>query len=410
MTAMRLETQLLEHIGRLRSRALRIGFAALALSAVSVLFDPTQFFRSYLFGYLFWIGVTLGSLAILMIHHLVGGKWGYVTRRTLEASTRVLPLMAVLFIPILFGLSELYSWARPEVVAQDALLQHKSPYLNVPFFMLRVAGYFAVWLLLTRTLNRWSQEQDDTANAHLVQKFENLSGPGLVLYGGTMTFAAFDWAMSLDPHWFSTMFGVIFMVGQVLTAFAFIIISVNLLSSYKPLSEVLTVDHFHDLGKLMMAFVMLWAYMSFSQFLIIWSGNLAEEVTWYVQRQDGDWPWVAIALIVGHFILPFALLLSQHTKRNKRLLSMVAGLILCMRLIDLTWQIGPALHPADTPLAALPAVFGLHLLDIGFFLGMGGLWLNMFLNQLTQRPLLPLHDPDHEAASPALEHAEMAQR
>jgi hypothetical protein len=216
----------------------------LALCGVGVLLDPGQFFRSYLLAYLFWLGLPLGCLGILMLHYLVGGTWGAIIRRILESGTRTLPLMVLFFVPLLFGLHELYSWAVSQVVAQDELLRHKSPYLNVPFFVGRLAVYFVVWLVPAYLLNRWSRQQDRTpewsAQRPIRRRLILLSGLGLLLYGFTMSFAAIDWMMSLEPHWHSSIYGLLVVVGQLLGAMAFVVVVTGWLADYAPLSEVLS--------------------------------------------------------------------------------------------------------------------------------------------------------------------------
>jgi uncharacterized membrane protein len=319
-----------------------------------------------------------------MLHHLSGGGWGMMIRRLLEAATRTLPVVAVLFLPLMLGLKPLYEWARPEVVEADKILQVKAPYLNVPFFLLRTLFYFVSWIALAHFLNRWSRQQDETGDPALADKMETLSGPGLVLFGATVTFASFDWVMSLEPHWYSTVFGLSFMVGQVLTAFPFAIAMTAYLSSRKPMSEAVTAGHFHDLGKLTLAFVMLWAYLSFSQFLIIWSGNLPEETPYYLKRLTGGWQYFQLALILFHFALPFFLLLSRSLKRTGSNLVKVAGLILLMRFVDLYLQIIPASHHSE---------FHFSWMDLAAPAGVGGLWLSAFLRQLENRPVLPVRDP-----------------
>jgi hypothetical protein len=373
----------------LQRRVWLVGISGLFLGLVGLILSPTQFFRSYLFAYLFWLGITLGSCAIVMIYHLVGGAWGFVIRRVLEAGTRTLPLMAVLFVPLLFGLSYIYEWARPEAVAGDELLQHKSVYLNRPFFIFRTILYFTVWLGLVRFLNKWSLAQDHTGDPALARRMEMLSGPGLVLYGGAVTFASIDWGMSLDPHWFSTIYGILWMVGQVLTALAFAIIVTRLLANREPLAGMLAPSHFHDLGNLLLAFVMLWAYVSFSQFLIIWSGNLTEEIPWYLRRLHGGWQEIGVVLITYHFALPFLILLSRRAKQSSLMLAFIAGGLLLMRLIDMYWFIAPEFHSSVGS--------ALHLLDLLTWIGVGGIWIAGFIGQLRGRPLLPLHDPQQEA-------------
>ena len=371
-------------VKQLRRHAALVGGIALLVCLIGGFADPERFFRSYLFAYVYWAGIAIGSLAIIMLHHLSGGGWGMMIRRLLEAATRTLPVVAVLFLPLMLGMKPLYEWARPEVVEADKILQLKAPYLNVPFFLLRTLFYFSCWIGLAHFLNRWSRQQDETGDPAFAGKMETMSAPGLVLFGATVTFASFDWVMSLEPHWFSTVFGLSFMVGQVLTAFPFAIALTAYLSNRKPISEAVTAGHFHDLGKLTLAFVMLWAYLSFSQFLIIWSGNLPEETPYYLKRLTGGWQYFQLALIVFHFVLPFFLLLSRSLKRSGAKLVKVAVLILVMRFVDLYMQIIPAGHDAE-----------LHFswMDFAAPIGIGGLWLSAFLRQLESRPVLPVRDP-----------------
>ena len=369
---------------RLQRPALQIGLVALAVCAIGAFLSPLQFFRAYLTAYLFWCGIALGSMGILMLQHITGGTWGWLIRRQLESATRTLPTLLVLFVPLLFGLGYLYEWADPHHVANDPLLQHKRPYLNVPFFLVRAAIYFGTWIVVARFLNRWSEEQDASGDPALAQRLEYLSRGGLLLYSLTMTFASIDWVMSLEPHWFSTIYGILFVGGQVLSAFAFVIPVLALLAERPPLSEVVAAEQLHDLGKLLLAFVMLWAYFAFSQFLIIWSGNLPEETPWYMNRLTGGWEWVGMAVIAFHFALPFAILLSRDLKRNARHLSGIALLVVLMRFVDLYWLISPAFSPR---------VLSLHWLDPLTLLGVGGIWVATFVGQLRARPLLPLRDP-----------------
>jgi hypothetical protein len=368
----------------MQKRSLAVGLIAAVLCAGGALIFPPVFFRAYLSAYIFWIGIPVGALALLMLHHLVGGRWGFMIQRVLEATIQTLPLMALLFIPLLFGLSDLYPWARTEVVAADPLLQQKAAYLNIPFFIARAVTYFAVWIVLGRLLVTWSLRQDRTADDALTLRLQRLSGPGLVLYGLTVTFAAIDWMMSLEPKWYSTIFGMIFMVSFGLAALALAILATRFLESQKPLAQVISPDRWHDLGNLLLALVMFWAYLQFSQFLLIWSENLTEEIPWYLHRIGGGWEWVALALILFLFALPFILLLSRTTKRSARMLSQVAAAILFMHWLDILWIVAPSFYPAR---------FHLHWLDIVAPVGIGGLWLAAFIGYLKARSLLPLHDP-----------------
>jgi hypothetical protein len=358
------------------------GLVALVLAVLGAFLDPAQFFRSYLTAYLFWLGIALGSLAILMLQHITGGAWGVVIRRSLEAATRTLPLMALLFLPLLLGVTHLYEWANAEHVAHDSMLQQKSTYLNVPFFVVRAVIYFSVWLILTYFLNRWSAEQDEGADVE--RRLEYVSRGGLLLFTLTMTFASIDWVMSLEPHWYSTIYGILFIGGQVLSAWAFVIPVLVRIAERPPFSAYITADQFHDLGKLLLAFVMIWSYFAFSQFLIIWSGNLPEETPWYLNRLRGGWQWLGGAEIVVHFALPFLVLLSRDLKRNGPMLAAVALGVLFMRFVDLFWMIQPAFSPG---------AFALHWLDAVTLVGVGGLWLSQLIGQLKTRPVLPLREP-----------------
>src|SRR5262249_16356797 len=272
---------------------------------------PDALFRAYLFAYVFFTGLSLGCLAVVMLHHSTGGAWGIPIRRMLESGTRTLPLIAVLFLPVALGMKHLYPWARPEEVAKDHLLQAKEAYLNVPFFLPPAVVCLAVWLAVAYFLNRWSLEQDRAGSPALTRKLQLLSAGGLVAYGLTMTFASIDWVMSLEPRWFSTMYGVLYIAGQALNALAFVTAALVLLSREPPFAGYVRSSHFHDLGKLLLAFVMFWSYVAFAQYLIIWAGNLPEEIPWYLRRLAGGWGWVGAALVLLHFALPFLLLLPE---------------------------------------------------------------------------------------------------
>ena len=372
-------------LGVMQRRTLTVGVLAVVLAALGGLLNRAAFFQAYLLGYLFWTGIAVGCLGLLMLHHLVGGRWGYVIQRLLEAGVRTLPLMALLFLPILFGLRDLYVWARPEVMATDTLLQFKQRYLNGPAFFGRAAGYFVVWIGAGTILSMLSARQDQGMDAsRLTRRLQILSGPGLVLYGMAVTFAAVDWVMSLEPHWYSSIYGVVFLIGQVLLALAFVTRVVICLANRPPIQSVLGSGQLHDLGNLLLAFVMLWAYVAFSQYLIIWSGNLPEENHWYLHRMAGGWGVLAAILIVFHFVVPFLLLLLRMTKRRAKLLGAVATGILVVRFVDLFWLVAPALHAEG---------FHLHWLDLVLPIGLGGIWLATFLACLKRRPLLAERDP-----------------
>ncbi|MBI4476222.1 MAG: hypothetical protein HY654_03555 [Acidobacteria bacterium] len=370
-------------IARLARVSITAGAVALAATILGGLFNPAQFFFSYLVGFLFWTGITLGCMGIAMIHHLSGGNWGVPLRRILEAASRTLPLIALLFIPLALGLPLLYPWARPELVRADELLQRKALYLNVPFFLARAAFYLAIWNAIAFLLCRWSAEQDRTGDPRLERKMQRLSAGGLLLYALTMTFAATDWVMSLEPHWFSTIFGVLLMGGQGLSGLAFSIVAIYWLGRLRgPIGRITTPAIFHDAGNLLLAFVMLWSYFSIAQYLIIWMGNLPEEIPWYLERLHAGWQVIAAGLILFHFALPFLLLLSRRTKRTPHFLVTIAVWMLAMRLIDLFWLVAPNLHTQG---------LAIHWLDLMAPIGIGGLWLGMFGWRLQSRPLVPVH-------------------
>jgi hypothetical protein len=377
-----------DHILYRSQRALLgAGVLGVAVAGAGALIDPAQFFRSYLVAYLFFAGIALGSLGLVSLNHVTGGRWGVVIRRVCEAAMRTLPLLFILFVPLLFGLSWLYEWAQPQHVEHDALLLHKSAYLNVPFFIVRFVLYFGVWLIVAHYLVRWSRQQDDTGDPDLVRRLQFLGRGALLLYSLTMTFAAVDWAMSIEPHWYSTIYGILMIGGQVLSAFAFVIPVLALIADREPLATYVTAEQFHDLGKLMLAFVMLYAYFAFSQFLIIWSANLPEETPWYLARMHGGWQYLAVAVLVLQFVMPFVILLSRNLKRDARRLAVVALIVLGARLLDLFWLVTPAFSPGR---------FAIHWMDVAALFGVGGLWLSFFVWQLRGQPLLPLRDPELE--------------
>ena len=399
-------------LARLQQRALLVGGAALLVGLVGAVLNVDQFLKSWLIGFLFCLSLAVGSLALLMLQHLSGGQWGLVSRRIFEAGSATMPAVALMFVPIVFGLPEIFLWARPEAVAADRILQMKAPYLNVPFFLIRAVIYFAFWIGCAWVLNKWSAEQEHgrmTTTLDAV-RFRKVSAPGLLFLVLMVTFASVDWIMSLDPHWFSTVFGLLTVAGYGLTTLALTIVVLAIVDRAVP-GSFLSTRHFHDLGKLLLAFVMLWAYLSFSQFLIIWSGNLPEEIPWYINRVRGVWGYVAIALIVGHFMLPFTMLLSRNLKRRSGTLARVATFVLVMRFVDLVWLVAPTFHHAlPTGAAAVldeTAHFPIHWMDLVLPAGLIGLWLFLFVRQLRAHPVFPVNDPyfkeafAHEAHSPA---------
>ncbi len=377
-------TTLSINLARLQRTTLALGALGAGLLCLGFLRDPGQFHRSYLVGYLFWLGPTLGGMAVVMLHNLTGGAWGFAIRRLLEAGMRNLPVMLLLFLPIAFGIHHLYEWSHAELVASDELLLRKAAYLNVPFFLGRAAAYFAIWCFFAFGMMRLFARYDRSLSIVALRRTKVFSGLGLAVYVLTMSFASFDWSMSLEPHWFSTMYGVHFVVGQVLTTLSLAIVVASRLARHEPFSRWIEPYHFHDLGNLLLAFVMLWAYVSFSQFLIIWSGNLPEETPWYLHRLAHGWQALAIVLVVFHFAVPFLVLLSRRRKRSSGSLALVGVGLLAVRLLDYFWLIAPAFAGGAGP--------RVHWMDALAPLAIGCLWIGLFIRNLRGRPLVSLQD------------------
>jgi len=378
-------------LGRLQKGALLAGIVGLAACAVGAFIETEQFFRSYLFGCFFWLGLTTGSLALLMLHHVVGAGCLFLIRRPLEAATRVLPHMLALFAPIFFGMPVIYSWAQPETVANDEILQFKQPYLNVPFFIVRTFLCFALFIGFAYYLNKLSRRQDEDISgeeASLISHKLNLIGSGgLLVFAMLITIIAVDWLMSLDPHWFSSLFGAHFAVGQILSVLACSIVLMHVVAGKTGILERVPRKYFRDLGNLTLAFTLLWAYMAFSQWVIIYTANVAEEAGWYARRAHNGWQYVAGSLIFIQFALPFfVLLVGSNIKKRPALLARVAVLIIVMRFVDLFWNTAPNFENRQN--------LSMSWLDIAAPIGIGGIWLFFFAGELMKtRYLVPLHDP-----------------
>jgi hypothetical protein len=378
-----------EDLAAVQKRALAIGVVAAVACVAGAVSDPVQFFRSYLVAWLFWLGLGLGSLGIVMLHHITSGSWGFAIRRLLESGMRTLPLLAILFVPIVIGMPKLYVWTDAATVAADPLLAHKAGYLNTTMVLARTALFFALWVGSAALLLRFSRKSDRTGDPRHERRARAVSGPLIGVYGVTMTLASVDWAMSLEPHWFSTMYGVIFVVGQVLTTFAFSIVAAAWLRKHPPFDRWISDAHFQDLGNLTFAFLLLWAYTQFSQYLIIWSGNVAEETPWYIARTTGGWQPVALIVVVFHFAVPFLLLLWRRIKRDTRTLPLVALFLIAMRYVDVYWIVQPSFHPGE---------LSFHWLDVATPLAIGGFWLASFVQGLKGRPLVSLQDAQLQGA------------
>lgn len=410
------DPRLKESLDRVQRPALLAAAAGIILLVIGLFIHSAQaFFQAYLYAYLFWAGIALGCFSILMLAHLVGGTWGAVIRRPLESGARLLPLMAVLFVPVVLGMlkGDLYEWTDQawRHSHNTELMRFKLWWLSEAGFIVRSVIYFTIWIVISLIINRWGDEQDRTGDPRLFRRLQQFSGPGIVLYVGTMTLAAVDWAMSLDPDWLSTIWGLLFVVAQALGTMAMVIALLALLAERRPFAGMVGIPVFHDLGNLLMAFTMLWAYISFSQYLIIWSANIAEEAPWYVARTHTGWKYLILFLIIFHFFVPFLLLLWRRTKRNVRALAAVAASIALLRLVDLFWVVAPSFghdgHGHGSHALAEAAGEGhapAHVLSWwhawmypAAAAAIGGLFVFAFIWQLKRRPLLPLHDPRLQA-------------
>ena len=382
-------------IKNLQMKALIVAAIAGVIALYVAFTNPTVFFRGYLISYMDWLGVALGSLAILMINYMTGGGWGTSVRGILMAAARCWPLMFVLFIPLALSVKLIYPWAMPlESVTDPAIHEHLEKhafilrdYLNVQGFWIRGIIYFLVWGGMITLFSGWSKELDQPPVRDLSARFKRLAAPGLILYAFAIGFAAIDWVMSLNPSWISTIYGLLIMIGELITALGFTIIIERILYNYRPMSILLRPSYVHDHGKYMLAFTMVWAYFSFSQWLIIWAGNLPEEITWYFRRLHGGWQYVGLFLVVFHFFAPFFVLLSRPFKRDIRMLVWLAAWMMFMRYVDLFWHIEPSFSKD----------FSVTLADLAVPFAMGGLFVAYFCYNLNQRPLIPAYDATAQA-------------
>ena len=377
----------LEDADKFKNLALGVGIIGLIGCCIGFFLRREAFFPSYLTAYTFWVTIGLGALFFILVHHLVDATWSVVLRRLAESAMATLPLMAIFFIPIILGLHDLYHWSHADAVAHDELLQKKEPYLNQAFFIIRTLIYFSIWYFLARNLYKTSLKQDDKHDEQIIIKLRRISGPGMLLFAITLTFAAFDWLMSLDPHWFSTIFGVYFFAGSFLSILAFITIVVAFMRRYGVLQKEVTIEHFHDLGKLLFAFTIFWSYIAFSQYFLIWYGNIPEETIWYLHRWEGNWKYISLVMVFGHFVIPFLVLLSREPKRNVTAMTIMSFWILVIHSVDLYWIILPNFHHH----------FHISFIDafmlVAAFAGVGGIFLFSFWNKFSSQPIIPVNDP-----------------
>ena len=378
-------TALGQQFDRAQRNVLFVGIVALAVSLVWLFKDATHFWQSYLFAFIFWSGLALGCLGIFFLHNVVGGNWGVAIRRLVESGLKTLPLIALFSVPILiFALPSLYKWTDAAYRHEHFAVGHKAAYLNPTWFIIRTAIYFVIWYFSSRAILNMANEHERTGDPALFKKIKTRSAPALLVFVLTTTLAFIDWIMSLEPDWYSTIYGWMFTVGQVLLTFSFLVAVLVLLSKREPFVSFLTKQHYHDLGNLMLAFTMLWAYMSFAQFLIIWAENLPDEIPWYVRRFSGGWGYIAWTIAIFHFCVPFFILLQTRIKRNPRGLRFLALWLILMRALDVFWIVEPAFR--QRKLEIFPT-------DLLALIGLGGIWLAFFIWNLKSRPLLASRDP-----------------
>lgn len=363
--------------------SLAVCIAPLLACIIGAPFDPAQFFRAYLTSYVFYLGLGVGGLALLQIHQLTGGAWGFLLRRVLEAQMKTLPLLAVLFTPIAVGIQSLYLWARPELVAESKHLQEQTFYLNSTYFWGRAAAYFVVWVVIALAFGYWSRRQDQTGEKRYSLRLLNFAGPFLVIYGITVHFSSIDWIMSLEPVFHSTIFGPLVAVKQLLSALAFALLIYPWLRRRAAVEPFDSLQARNDFGGLLLTLLILWAYMVWFQFMLIWITNLKSESVWYLNRVRGGWKWVGWSIFLLHFAAPFFLLLLKAVKQHGRWLTGTAALLLLMELVHDYYMTTPAFQIAS---------MGERWMEFLMPVGLGGLWLACFLWNFARRPLLPLND------------------
>jgi hypothetical protein len=365
---------------RLQRWGKAVGVAALIVSVAGAFIDHRQFFRSYLVAYLLWLGIVLGCLGMGLISYVTGGAWAAAIRDVVVAGAGTLPLLAGLFVPVAIGVPDLYVWAQPNAAPLDPALPHQQIYLNVPFFLVRAALFLVTWIVVGLLMSRWSDPGahglDDTLTWRPDRRLRCFGAGGLILVGLTVSFAVIDWVMSLEPTWSSSIFPAMVAAGHLLVGFSLVILVVSRLGDGELFPSTALSHVLNDLGDLLLALVMLWAYLSFSQFLLIWVGNLNVEIPWYLHRLSDGWQWLGIAIIGSQFVIPFGALLSRDVKRSARAMSLLAGLLIVGRLLELIWLVEPSFPPV-----ALPA----HWLDLTTVIGIGGIWLAAFAGQLRHR-------------------------
>ncbi|MFA6232876.1 MAG: hypothetical protein WC824_01640 [Bacteroidota bacterium] len=383
MAALDTQTYTFTDKGRFGVIALGTGLLFTALTVVGAFTDSKMFFAAWLTSFTFWTTITLGALFFVMLQHVTAAVWSVVTRRAAEALSLALPVLLLCFVPLLFGMHDLFHWSHANEVATDHVLAWKAPYLNTTFFMVRGLIFFAIWITLAWILHRHSVTQDTDGDVKHTFSMRKISAGGMFLFAFTVTFAAFDWLMSLNPHWYSTIFGVYVFIGGFLTSMAILLLMFQMLRSQGMLEGVVTIEHFHDYGRLLFAFTVFWAYIGGSQYYLIWYANIPEETVWFLARWENGWKEVSMALILLHFFVPFLTLLFYRVKRNARLLRLIASLIVIMHFVDMFWLVMPTFGPGVR-------FSWMHLTSV---LGIGGLVMWMFWIRYTAHRAVPVGDP-----------------
>ena len=373
--------------GKIKKIAFIAGVAGLIFTAAGLFDNQSQFFYSYLNAYLFWITVSLGGLFFIMLHHLTGSEWSIVLRRIMETVASTIPVMALLFIPVIWGMYDLYHWSHEDAVVSDVLLQKKSAYLNPAFFIIRAVFYFAIWSLLSLLLYKTSLAQDNAFDNNQVTKMRKVSAPGMVAFALTITFAGFDWAMSLDAHWYSTIFGVYIFGGSFLAILCFLVVFGLFLRKRNILDNTITVEHYHDIGKFLFGFIIFWGYIGFSQYFLIWYANIPEETIWYLHRWEGSWKYITMILVFAHFLIPFIALMPRFVKRNLSLMRFIALWILVMHWLDIYWLVIPNLHHHSVHFSWM---------DLTATFGIGGIFFWYFWTKFSANATVPVNDPNLE--------------
>ncbi len=369
---------------KMANMALMIGLAGLALSAYGYIADRGQFFYSYLTSFMYWLTIGLGALFFTLIHYLANAKWSIIIKRWSETVMFTLPFMGIMFIPICFGLHDLYEWSHEDVVATDHLLQGKAAYLNVNFFLIRSLGYFVIWGLLTWFIRSKSIEQDQGYSESSMMKVRRVSAFGMIMFALTISFASIDWIMSLSPHWYSTIFGVYMFAGAFVSFLSFTVLAIKYFEGKGILKDIISVEHYHDIGKLMFAFIIFWSYMAFSQYFLIWYAHIPEETFWFLDRWEGTWKQFSMLLMIGHFPIPFLGLIVQNAKRNKFVLPTVAIWIMFIHWVDMYWLILPTFSPEG---------FNLSWMDATTFVGIGGTFIWFVISRYSANSVIPINDP-----------------